>query len=35
VDPAAPATVTNAPRVSGHGAVWQDAASDEIEVASG
>jgi uncharacterized repeat protein (TIGR01451 family) len=28
----APSLVTNAPRVVGHGAVWQDSASDPIEV---
>jgi uncharacterized repeat protein (TIGR01451 family) len=28
----APATVTNAPRVVGHGRVWQDSAADAIEV---
>jgi hypothetical protein len=28
----APATVTNAPRVVGHGRVWQDSATDAIEV---
>jgi uncharacterized repeat protein (TIGR01451 family) len=28
----APATITNSPRVVGHGAVWQDSASDPIEV---
>ena len=28
----APSLVTNAPRVAGHGGVWQDSASDPIEV---